>query len=338
MAIPQCFENYIGIRGHCDTDPPLSGLYIDDLEGITVATASKIADGSVYGTGVEYLKAKIHQGIMLSLDEFKQYAAPLYTIRTVLNMSTPGQFNTTYLASTLADRGVKITKRKAHYCSGCSGSNGDPIDMQRMFISKVTVLVNTSIANKEIFIEDGANTTTINTGPLVAGIPKQVAVNYRAENAEIFMYMNNVDVDVNQGAVNSYYYNNCATCGYYKHNDPNLLVQGFDGVNNTNFLYGLNPEVKIDCSEEMLWCALADKLKYVLWYRAGIEVVKGWLASDRINMATMYNTDIAKMLLETWTAEYQTKYTYLQNSIREFLNQFDGSCINCRGMKMQYTY
>jgi hypothetical protein len=323
--IPNCFENYIGVRADCDATQPLSGLYIDDLYGINLETAASI---SVAGkTGKQTLYESIKNGIFQTLVDFKAYAQPYYTIKSVLQYTKAGAFSRIFFpptANTLL-RGIVIEQKKYYPCSACSSSLRNN-NMQRIIIEKVEILTQNDAPNQELLIEDDGFYYHY-PFDAVANEIVEVKTNYVAKTPVVKLWLDNKDLAVSQGVIYNNY-SGCASCG----NVPEIYVSGHDGIQKVNNLFGINPIVKVSCDEDLLFCAIGDSFKVAFLYAAAVDFAKRWKITQRYNEYTMPENDV-DFLYNDYKEKYEREMKNLQMSLHNLLRHFDGNCIYCKGVK-----
>ena len=82
----ECYEgNFIGVRGYCGSIEPESGLYINDLPGISIARAADTTDES-YTRGVDFLYAQEKLAFDLTIQDFKQQLMTTFDIISVIDV------------------------------------------------------------------------------------------------------------------------------------------------------------------------------------------------------------------------------------------------------------
>jgi hypothetical protein len=337
--IPNCFKDYIGVRHVCpgNTGISLSGLYIDDLAGINLETAASISVGG--RTGYETLLDSIRNGIHQTLMDFKAYAQPYYYIKSVLSYSFVGDFNRVYSPATVTTRlkGLRIRQTQSYNCNSCNIDLIGRPNMQRLYIDKIQVLSNTAYTQKQIIIDDGGNYTYFYVD-VEPNKVSEITVNYRAETTEVGIYIDNWDFSVSGGQIYGKFSRGCSSCsgGNFLRRSPEVSVVGFDGVQETHFMYGINPSIKVSCDEDLLFCAIGDKLKNAFLYASAVDFLRRWKVSQRYNEFTDSDVEV-DYLSEEYKSIYDKEMKHLQVTLRDLLRTFDGNCIYCKGVKVGYS-
>lgn len=324
--IPACLDNFIGILNDCcNIEAPKSGLYINDLEGISSEMASKIAD-SENNSGLNLMRKKIDFATGLVIDDLRQYLMPRFRVDTVIDTLKAGIFSTNYMSVAQLERGLHIMKTRTN--------------LQRLKVLSLNILTKTTINHKLIKILDGPKVTYY-YADLVANKITTLQLNYVAYSDEIYILMDNSDVEVNDGIFYSRL--NIGNCNCSREtrrnnysNTTDLIVYGWNGIEDEDRTFGMEVRLTVECDLNLLVCSLGTHLRYLMLYRSGIELVKEWLTSPRLNEFTLLHADHVGFLLDSWKEEYDRRYKTLIQTIPSLIKSLDDPCISCRGL--QYTY
>lgn len=352
--IPVCFENYIGIAS-CIPDQPIpkSRLYINDLEGITNNLGAAIVSGEDV-SGLNLMRKKIDFATGLVIEDLRAYIAPYFSIETVIDSFTAGLNDGNYLNYAPLERGLRIRKTKTN--------------LQTLRLINLRIMVSDTVEGKVIKIIDG-NLVTEYEVDLVAGEEYNLHLDYIARNDVVRIVMDNSDVRVNDGGFfesKSGCNCSCLYTGSYAHlpymtpypfsKDPlygggyglptksysgpirntDVEVMGWNGTEKEKRNFGMSVDVSIECSLDSLACALSNHLRYVLLYKAGVEIVKEWALSDRINQYTTLDLDKAMFLSQRWEAEYDKRYKLVGASLQKVMRTMNDVCVTCKGLGYQY--
>jgi hypothetical protein len=87
--------------------------------------------------------------------------------------------------------------------------------------------------------------------------------------------------------------------------------------------------VNAECSQDEIACILSHKLALPILYRAGMEIVKEALTTDRLNSITLLDTEKGNFLLETFTNEFDKQMKTLMESIPQLMKRVDDCCVVC---------
>lgn len=302
-----CFTDYLGKRGI--TTNPKSGLYINDLQGISFEKADAIAD-SDYATGIEMIDGLIDHSIALVTDDLKEYAMPYFKLHSIIDLHKTGKFRTGYHAKKAANRGLHVEKHASK--------------LTCIYVQRLWILGN-STGDFDVVISDGNETTTYEVS-LTAGEEYELQVNYQANRDEIYIYIDNTNFAPAYGYVGT------CDCGMgvryrmYK-------VYGWTGSKNTNYHYGIRGEISIICDLDDVACVLSKYLRFPILYKFGVEFMKEVQESDRLNYFTLVGREQAAELEAKYQAEYEKRMKTLLNTLPQLLRSIDSHCVSCNQSK-----
>lgn len=351
--IPECFTNLIGIRGICPPagnaipKTPFSGLYINDLQLITIKNAALLANGEDV-SGVGLLERMIELATRKMLEDISMKMLPHFFLETVQDFSYSGKYANCFLPRTNIMRGAAVSR--------CIS------DMKSVVIESVDVLVDSyvpvdvCIEEKLIQIIDGIYTTNYYFKPQ-PGAVSRVEMKYKMKTETAYIVMNNVDVGVNHGKIDKNFLKGCNSCGGLYPNKHNISVKGYNGYGDTNLsaslctsysippdasfddcIYGIIPFIRTECDYFRILCAISDKMAWLLMYKTASEFILYWMASDRINEKRI---GMPKEELERWYGlyeqEYKNRYQAFTNSIQTLLCRYAGDCIKIKGNQYRYS-
>lgn len=326
MALPSCFENYIGILGLCDPDidPPKSGLYVNNLEGITLQVAAKIAN-SEQNTGVNLINEKIEFAIRHVADDvMTALASRGFTFQSELSSRTLGIHRDKWIAAPTVDSGLKI-------------SLYENCPIETVVVKRVKILSKkTQTVDLKIF--DGVNTKIIPVD-LVKNVVKFVELNYTVPvtGVEITTSGEDMNNSVLDGWASG---GGCSSCGGWRSAHSSNLLYKIDGYNGdtgktSDATYGIIADIVVTCDRWRFLCMLSQRLSMIILYRTGMQIMNERLSSDRVNYLTL-NKEQAQMNLDRYTAEYDKKIKQFVFEIPAFLRDYarQTPCIQCNGARM----
>jgi hypothetical protein len=322
----KCFDNFIGIRGVCDSNPPKSGLYINDLEGINLDLAAKIANINDK-TGLELIKRKINFGTELALDDLRAYVRPFLNISHVIgNYSAGKNIPKSYMTPMEGWRGAKVR---------LVGKNG----FEALRINKIG-LTTKNEGTATIKVIDGTAETQIHKLELIKETETELELNYVSKTDSVFILVDTTELNVANGVFGAQKASGCNCKGGGGHSTSfsgnNIEITGWNGSSRDPRNYGLTISASTVCSLEEILCSLKDDIKYIVLYKTGIELVKEWLNSRRINEYTTMGADQAAFLLQNWTVEYENKYKVFGENVRDLIQKTGGVCVKCKGVGYGY--
>lgn len=321
-----CFDNLIGIDNICSPVVPTSGMYINNLAGITInslnsATNSETSDAV----------ALINEKITFSTEQIKNHLRSGFQTQ----LSTNSILATGVKGFYKEDNSTKTILSNTLYGIKCR------LNMHtysELFIQGITLrFVNNETGN--IFIYD------LNTGLLLNTIPfTALAGEYLITNANITIpnkkqYLNLFicyQTDSNNAAydTNTYKEGSCTSC--YGNTDSNFIWSGGNllnsltkiegNLNKVDSTYGLSFNYSLNCSIEPLMCTMSSLLAYPLLYKVGAEIMLELIYSDRLNSVILLGNKDHRELYEMYNNEYMSAMKGLLDSFK----MPNDICFNCK--------
>lgn len=324
--ISDCLNNFIGLRGYCDDVTPVSGLYINDLPGISLKMAASIANAEQ-----QNFSGLWDEIYTRSLTRFEADVAirmqKYFKTNLLVDQETAGYYRNDYdtVASSNAYKGVAI---KVY------GSNATKI-----YINSVTLrLESVTNTSGNIYIFDYNDGRTLDTISFTAanGV-NEIQINKayfaKGQKKRIFVaYDSNIGAAISSDTTSIYDYYRFASI-----RGGSITVGTTVNKDNITFggeSYGMVLNFSIGCSIEPFICSHRDLLKTVFWYLLGAEMMKERLMSDRINQFTMANREQAESIHE----DFEEKYKTLMDTILDNMEpSSDNLCFTC-SKKRNYLY
>lgn len=328
----ECLDNFIGIDRGCVSStlpPPKSGLYITDLEGISLNMAAHIVNGEDV-TGVNMLRKKIALAAELAIDDLNYYLSSNFKMNLTLDYATAGQFTSQFIPPADLQRGIVIHRRLNN--------------LLKIRIDRIKFLSNTTKSNLPITIFDGINQTIYNID-VVAGVPYVLDLsNYEPITNIVYITAPNIDIEVNHvhlynvNNMNTYHSNCGCGCNTQSKKDHNkkFYIRGWDGTNEYHYSFGMTVETTLMCNYDSFICALVPNFRFIMLYKAGIEVAKEWFHSERLNEFTTLKLENVNFLITKWQEEYDRKYKTLVQMIPEMVKSVKDDCVICKGGAYYY--
>jgi hypothetical protein len=310
----------VGIRDFVNCPHPESILFVNDIPGITLKSASQIANEEVR-SGYNLLNEKINLATKKVFNNFSGIISENFTFNTFLEAVEINEFSEEVNSPSNTERGLSLTRWHS--------------EMARIYIEQVYIRVAESgIAILKIV--DGDITKTYSVS-LLANVNNVVSIRYKCESR-------NVKITFNQTNFSSYKckqlnVNSCLPCGKNQSNGINktMIVKGWDGSNETQTCFGLGVLANVQCFEENIICQLLPRMAFMMWYQAGIEILNEKIASERINAVTVFTKDQAKITLEELKKELKIEEKNFAKNINHFLKTTLGECVACNGSRYAYA-
>ena len=307
-----CFENFIGIK--CvSTSSPKSGLYVDDLEGINLRFAADIADTGT-SSGISLLLQKIDFATQLVLDEISKFASPYFRIKSLVDELKIGEFTSTTDGPSPFNKGVRIQTRDSR--------------LLRIRVQSVKIRMVQAFFNYSFEINDGLDYHSFLFTTDANG-EAELFIDFLSNTSEIFITMDNQNINPNKTKVKS-------SCNCSTSKSEFLIGNGWTGTSVSSSSFGLVVNAAAECSIDEIGCILAQKLRFPILYRTGIEIVKEALTTDRLNSVTLLDSAKCEFLLEEFQKQYDSTFKTSIDSLPSLFARVDDICITCNQSRFVY--
>lgn len=307
---PPCFDHFVGVRAACDAPEPASGLWLDDLPGLDLRQAALTASGETE-TGAELLGRSLNRGLLRLAEDFKTElgTAGWQRFREAWGRRLAGAFSESYQAPAPGLKGLRFRRP-------------DDLSLSRIYLRKVTLLANATVAGVPLELCDGPDTYAL-TADLTAGQPTELPLHYQARSPEVWLLWDTTALPVNDSAAPK----SGGSCGC-RPPEP-LQIDGWDGAQVSDKTFGMRAEAGFWCDEWELLCDLRPALGPVARLAAGIAFMEARLHSDRLT-ALGLNPEDARALLDEWRAEYARSIRNLAARLPGLVKSYGDDCISCR--------
>jgi hypothetical protein len=312
-----CLDNFIGIRAACQAgaSAPVSGLYIEDLPGISIKSLASV--DAKYASAQKLVSEKAIFAGKKVLEMAREVIRPRFHVETAIDEVIGGQFNEDTLATTTNERGLRIEKSFTQ--------------LTTTRIPFVYVKSNTTVNDVDILVKEGGTTKLTKTVNLEAGVELCVDLNYETSALEVDIVIANNSVEPFSGSSRyTALKADCNSCGNGL--SKFVTVRGLDNGTTSNLLFGIRAEVIIVCHLDKGLCYLRNDLKLPILYQTGIEILKEWRASDRMNFLTIHSQDWVEDTLADWEVEVDVLFKNRARGLANFLKSVDNNCFVCGGL------
>jgi len=307
-----CFENFIGIKCVSLTTPK-SGLYVDDLEGINLRFAADIADSGTT-SGISLLMQKIDFATQLVLDDISKFASPYFRMKSLVDELKIGEFTSTFELPSNNFKGIRIQTRDSR--------------MLRIRVQSIKIRILETNLVHSIQIFDGVDNISFPFTTDANG-DAEIFVDYLSNTSEIYVTMDNTAINPNKTKVKGSC--NCSTT-----KSEFLVANGWTGSTTTSTSFGLVVNAAAECSVDEIGCVLAQKLRFPILYRTGIEIVKEALTTDRLNSVTLLDSAKCEFLLAEFEKQYESTFKTSIDSLPSLFARMDDICITCNQSRFVY--
>jgi hypothetical protein len=317
-------SDFIGIRG-ITTGTPLSGYYINDLEGINLSLGAGLSNEDNI-SGVSFLQDKINLGCRLTDEDIFVYMLRLFRLNEVVGTGVVGRLPNTNTAITyngLAafNRGIRVKRIKTR--------------LSQIMIKTLDIYSNTT-GTETITIQDGPDTYTYSVD-LVAGSHTSVDIYKEFQNEYIYITLDNSVVDTaNLPILRTYYDDSCDDCACVSssgYNNKNFTVSGWNGATFENNTFGIVANIQVICSRDEFIKTIDHLLGRVKLLRSGICILNELISSNRLNEYTLLGGEQAVLTITNWQKEYNEKMAALVERLPEHYNNIDNVCITCNSTR-----
>lgn len=298
----------IGIKDYNDCAEPESGLFINDIPGITLKSAAGIANEE-QKTGYDLLKGIIYRATLLTFNDFLGQISSQFSYNAVAEIRKIKYFDDSVLPVSNTDRGLVLKRWRS--------------EMAQIFVQEVYIKSALG-GTATIKIIDGLEIKTYTT-TLVANEEKTVRVDYMAESEQIKILCNNANLEVYSGAIERSW-TGCNSCGG---TNQGFYMTGWNGSAEEAKYFGIGVFASVRCNEENIICQLLNRMNFIIWYKAGAMYYDELLSSNRLNSITLYSKEKAIENKTELEEKYQKAYSDFVPTIKELLKRTKGECITC---------
>lgn len=316
IDIPTCYVDFITVRQACNPITPTSGLNIENLPGISVRSASKIATAK-HQNGVDLIDDKVISAIQFLESEVQERLMYLgYEMPSVpITRHFCGLEKKTTIAPAPLKRGIVVQR------------NNFTSPFSVTYIEQIYVKTDTT-KTATIEIQDKlGNVLQSYTASLLANELTTIDANFSTDVNDIRIVMDNTTCSVYQAKCN-----NGTCCNWQtdkkKWNFFNVL--GFDGQRCDTKAYGIGILGGIRCDIQQLMCFMLPFIRYAVLYKAGSMILQELLASDRLNTVIVANKEWAMETIPMWEQIVTEKLDAVVPAAMKQLKKKDMYCITCK--------
>ena len=314
-----CANNFIGLGRACAPLDPRSGLYLEDIPGLSVSNIASFETGK-YMSANAMLEAKVN----LSVEQ----------ITAQLDNLLPNLFATISMASILD------TAFDEEILDAEEGTAGLMIESVKTPLSITTVtyvyVKSASTGQVTINVTDGYETKQILV-ETVADFEQKVEVNFSSGRGVIRIEYDGIEMIPYSGNISKYTQYACSTCSM-RNGSRYVRMKGInpDGTL-TSKMYGIRADIEMTCSFERAICQLLPRLKMPIFYLTAANVLDELIASNRINFITTNSKAWAENKALELGTEAQNQLKSISYGLMNYLKQLDSHCTTCKSIRIAYT-
>jgi hypothetical protein len=333
----ECLKDFIGLRW-AKGEEPVSGLYVNDLQGISIKSLDKIANDEQV-TFFEVWESVQRRALQRFTTDVQNRFSTRYNLRRItentswqkqvetLNFQTPASAEYRGFDIQMGVPQLQITNFQGWV------SPMQVINVQTLYIY---LKADATIPLRFFAIVNGFASLVYSKD--VVGITgwNEVQINRDFYDVmHLFVSYDATDIDSVYLPLDwtyDYFYSSVfitvwdassrvMACKASNKNDAGNLTY----LNNT---YGIVGIVSVRCKYEGIICKNKSVISTALWYLMGVELLNERLYSDRINRYTTIDIEKAKQLKAEFEERY---YVELQMALDGINIQVSDPCIDCNG-------
>ena len=332
-----CLRDYIGLRYCGNTTTPPSGVYINDLTGISLKQLTSLTDdeAATFASLWSVIQSRAESRFAVDVREAMGKKYKLSTLNQAINMgkliestSASAPSNTTGIVIELIDDSVvDFTPSSLTYISLQSVQfYADATDATEVKTLKIwDKQTGAELFSTSVTLVAGWNTIQVNqklTGSYNS-LPKSVFIGIASSALTVY------DMDIPE-------YVGAAGCcmatvrGAYSSATSSITTNNLTYTDNC---YGMSAIYSVQCAWDGMVCQNKDIFTRPYWYCLGIELLTEQIYSTKLNSYTTINLQQAKTLRD----EFTTEYTRSLMQICDNLELDCDCCIECGGSVMSVT-
>jgi len=309
----------VGIRDFVNCAHPETILYVNDIPGITLKSASAIANDE-QRTGFNLMNEKIKLATRMVFNKFSGMVSNQFDFNSIIESREIINFNSTTHAPSATERGLVLRRWRS--------------EVAQIYIEKLYIRVAESgIAT--IIIKDNDLEKVYRASLLGGGIINEVEIRYKAKSEHVYITFDQTDFTTYGCKLNSE--TGCSSCGSSRSVKHNLEVMGWDGSKEVYDCYGMGVLASVQCYEENILCQVLPRMAFMIWYQSGIEILKEHVASGRVNAVVTFNKEQAKETLVDLQNDLKEEEAQFAKNITNYLKTTKGECFTCIGTKSTYA-
>lgn len=242
-----------------------------------------------------------------------------YAIDSVVSKS----FCDKYINGESGNPGMKITKTQSKMAV---------ILLQRIYFKS-----HTAVSNLEITITDSSKTEK---HYVTANADEEVVIDVDFKSSQ-----NEITITYDGTGIEPYVYDCvkkkcCCTkteCGCPCGCSPSMKATGidFDGTE-INDLRGIRIDAVLMCDTDKMLCLVRDKIKMPIYYLVIAEIMKEWLATDRVNFLSMNSEEWVKSQITQLNASAMAMIDEAAPGISRYLERQEPKCFICKSFSQTY--
>lgn len=310
-----CFDNLIGIHKACNEETPTSGLYIQDLPGITLSVANFATDEETI-SGLTMIQNRMTHAQNAIVSHVRNQLADKIRSNSVIQNDSIGYYKENLEIVTAESgklKGIRVKITQYPY--------------MEFFISRLWLKYASAITTK-IYVYDLMTDTKLDEFDIttVAKTPIAVTVNkgYQTnkQKLDLFIGVDASEADTYKTELNKA---NCYSCTNGNYSNKYISFSGVSisdsgqiidsNIESNTGTNGLSFEYSLNCSVEPFICNMASILAWPMLYKTGSEIMKELIASRRHNSVINIDRGTNESLRDEYEAEFLASMSGILNNM-----------------------
>jgi len=297
---------------------PRSGKFVEYLAGLTL---KNIANTATYGSAMELISQTSMVAVDLTVDDALNRMQCLGQTK-IIAQSLPTQFNESFATDYVVGlNGIEVIKYSPH---------SQPLSTWR--VTKINLLANDTVANKQVFLIDGSETITF-TVDIEAGkvatidlLSEDGSIGYLVKHPERFRVVwDTSNVRPASWTWANHAMNNGQGCGCSARR-TNAMGRWYYVKGNS----GISLDMSYICDYSRLSENIAYMMSQAILYKFGSLICDEIIASDRINFFVNHSLEWAEKKKEEWGALYEKELEKVLPSLSNTVMSIDKNCFSTR--------
>ncbi len=309
-----CLYELIGVKKACTDIEPITGLYINDLPGMSLKLADAAANSEKVN-GIKLIQDRIEFAEKYLSNDIRNFMQDRFVINSILEQTTVGIYkeDNNVIASSNKLRGIKIIVREYPYLN--------------INISRIGLRLSTTV-DTNVLIYDLYKNELLYTLPISAvadqityiNVNKKIPTNKQRRSLFIC-----IDANVSDQYDASLYNSStgCMSCNqsqYLSYPTSGTLDAALSKTESnfvsSNSTGGLTIDYTIECDLDNYICSLGTTLAWPLLYKTGHLIMQELEHSDQLNTIVMIDSGKNKELADYYDAEYIKSLNQITQNIK----------------------
>ncbi len=309
-----CFTNIIGINKLCTPVVPESGLYVQDLPGITLDVANAATDEETQ-SGIALINEKIEFAKNAIIKDAIDFLLPKVKTGSLIESDTIGVYK----------ESLDKVALEAGYLTGKKVKIQNYPYLE-FYIESLSVKLD-AVVTDTIYIYDLLSNTVLDSFAFtsVSGVPVEVFVkkSYKTNGQKLSLFIG-YPSSLAGSYITNLHLTGCNGCSggysnrYASFNDVKILsasqkIEANLVSANTN---GLSINYSLSCSVESFICKMAKLFAWAILHKTGAELMRELQFSRRLNSIVIIDKKDHIALREEFDAEYAKSMQRILENIR----------------------